>query len=194
MELAHRAVRGRLDRRDGDSLQNVALSIGPRPGVGHPAAPRHPPQERVDLLDAGAAQHGRAAGAQSRLVRRHAGRSRPAAASKNFEIKPYAISRLSTDRVRATPINNDFDADLGGDIKYGVTASLTDTINTDFAQVEIDEQQVNLRDSACSFPRSATSFSKVVAYSTLREAAPARRWARSAPPTRPRSSTAGASA
>ena len=81
-------------------------------------------------------------------------------ASKNFEIKPYAISRLSTDRVRATPINNDFDADLGGDIKYGVTANLTAdfTINTDFAQVEIDEQQVNLTRFSLFFPEKRDFF------------------------------------
>jgi hypothetical protein len=81
-------------------------------------------------------------------------------ASKNFEVKPYAISRLTTDRLRTTPLNNDFDWDLGGDVKYGVTANLTAdvTINTDFAQVEIDEQQVNLTRFSLFFPEKRDFF------------------------------------
>jgi len=53
---------------------------------------------------------------------------------------------MSTDRLTNPPTTNDKDGDIGGDVKYGVTANLTAdlTINTDFAQVEIDEQQVNL--------------------------------------------------
>jgi hypothetical protein len=67
-------------------------------------------------------------------------------AGRNLEIKPYALGRMSTDRLTNPPTTNDRDGDLGGDVKYGVTANLTAdlTINTDFAQVEIDEQQVNL--------------------------------------------------
>lgn len=81
-------------------------------------------------------------------------------ASKNFELKPYAISRLSTDKVRTTPIENDFDGDVGGDVKYGVTANLTAdlTVNTDFAQVEIDEQQVNLTRFSLFFPEKRDFF------------------------------------
>ena len=67
-------------------------------------------------------------------------------ASKNVELKPYTLSRLTTDQVRALPVSNHGEAEFGGDFKYGVTANLTAdvTVNTDFAQVEIDEQQVNL--------------------------------------------------
>ncbi|MEO8679541.1 MAG: DUF5916 domain-containing protein [Vicinamibacterales bacterium] len=65
-------------------------------------------------------------------------------ASKNLEAKPYALGKSATDRVRG--VSNDADGDVGGDLKYGITANLTAdlTVNTDFAQVEIDEQQVNL--------------------------------------------------
>jgi hypothetical protein len=71
-------------------------------------------------------------------------------ASKNFEIKPYAISR----------VRNDFDPDFGGDFKYGVTANLTAdfTVNTDFAQVEVDEQQVNLTRFNLFFPEKRDFF------------------------------------
>jgi hypothetical protein len=65
---------------------------------------------------------------------------------RNLEIKPYAIGRLTTDRVSRPPLANDADGDVGADLKYAITRSLTldATINTDFAQVEEDEQQVNL--------------------------------------------------
>jgi hypothetical protein len=82
------------------------------------------------------------------------------AASRNLEIKPYAISRMTTDRVRTPAVNNDLDGDLGGDVKYGVTANLTAdfTFNTDFAQVEIDEQQVNLTRFSLFFPEKRDFF------------------------------------
>lgn len=81
-------------------------------------------------------------------------------ASKNLELKPYAISRLTTDHVRVPPISNDFDAAVGGDLKYGVNANLTAdfTVNTDFAQVEIDEQQVNLTRFSLFFPEKRDFF------------------------------------
>ena len=67
-------------------------------------------------------------------------------AGRNLEIKPYALGKMTTDRTANPPTHNDNDGDVGGDLKYGVTANLTAdlTVNTDFAQVEIDEQQVNL--------------------------------------------------
>jgi hypothetical protein len=81
-------------------------------------------------------------------------------ASRNLELKPYAISRWTTDRVRVPSLSNDFDPDLGGDVKYGVTANLTAdfTVNTDFAQVEIDEQQVNLTRFSLFFPEKRDFF------------------------------------
>jgi hypothetical protein len=81
-------------------------------------------------------------------------------ASKNLEIEPYAISRLDTDRASAPPRSNDLDGEIGGDLKYGVTANLTAdlTINTDFAQVEIDEQQVNLTRFNLFFPEKRDFF------------------------------------
>jgi hypothetical protein len=67
-------------------------------------------------------------------------------ASRNMELKPYALGRSSLDRVSALAEGNDLDSEFGVDFKYGVTANLTAdlTVNTDFAQVEVDEQQVNL--------------------------------------------------
>jgi hypothetical protein len=81
-------------------------------------------------------------------------------ASRNVELKPYGISRLTTDRIRTPAVSNDFDGDVGGDVKLGITANLTAdlTINTDFAQVEIDEQQVNLTRFSLFFPEKRDFF------------------------------------
>ncbi len=67
-------------------------------------------------------------------------------AGRNLEIKPYALGKTFTDRLQSPAIVGDRTGAFGGDLKYGITANLTAdlTVNTDFAQVEIDEQQVNL--------------------------------------------------
>ena len=80
--------------------------------------------------------------------------------SRNLEIKPYAISNLTTDLRAAPAISNDLSADVGVDLKYGVTQNLTAdfTYNTDFAQVEADEQQVNLTRFSLFFPEKREFF------------------------------------
>ena len=81
--------------------------------------------------------------------------------SRNVEIKPYAIAGLTTDRnARPAPLRNDRSGDVGLDVKYGVTGSLTAdfTVNTDFAQVEEDEQQVNLTRFNLFFPEKREFF------------------------------------
>jgi len=82
------------------------------------------------------------------------------AAGKNLEIKPYAIASVTSDRVRTPPVSNDLTGAVGGDLKYGLTANLTAdfTYNTDFAQVEIDEQQVNLTRFSLFFPEKRDFF------------------------------------
>ena len=81
-------------------------------------------------------------------------------AGKNVELKPYAISRLTTDRFRTPAISNKAEGAVGLDFKYGVTANLTAdlTYNTDFAQVEVDEQQVNLTRFNLVFPEKRDFF------------------------------------
>ncbi len=66
--------------------------------------------------------------------------------SKNFELKPYGIARVTTDRTATPPLSKEGDGEFGVDLKYGITKNLTAdfTYNTDFAQVEADDQQVNL--------------------------------------------------
>jgi len=80
--------------------------------------------------------------------------------SRNFEVKPYGISGFRTDLTATPEVSNDGYADAGLDLKYGVTENLTVdlTYNTDFAQVEVDEQQVNLTRFSLSFPEKREFF------------------------------------
>ena len=81
-------------------------------------------------------------------------------ASRNLEIKPYAISGVETNKLVDPSISNDASADAGVDLKLGLTESLTAdfTVNTDFAQVEADERQVNLTRFELSFPEKREFF------------------------------------
>ena len=81
-------------------------------------------------------------------------------ASNNLDIKPYGITGLTTDVNSSPPKNNEGDGDVGLDVKYGITQNLTAdlTYNTDFAQVEVDEQQVNLTRFSLFFPEKREFF------------------------------------
>ena len=78
----------------------------------------------------------------------------------DLEVKPYAISGIRTDHGANPPYVNDIDSDVGLDVKYGLTDSLTldATYNTDFAQVEEDTQQVNLTRFNQFFPERREFF------------------------------------
>ena len=80
--------------------------------------------------------------------------------AKNLTIKPYALSDIATDRNASPRISNDVSGDVGVDVKYGVTQNLTAdlTLNTDFAQAEADEQQVNLTRFSLFFPEKRDFF------------------------------------
>ena len=80
--------------------------------------------------------------------------------NRTFEIKPYVIGSLATDRTVVPPILNAGDGEVGADVKYGLTENLTAdfTWNTDFAQVEVDEQQINLTRFSLFFPEKREFF------------------------------------
>jgi hypothetical protein len=82
------------------------------------------------------------------------------AQSKNLELKPYAVSSVTTDRTASTPFSNDPAGNAGFDFKYGVTRSLIAdaTYRTDFAQVEEDLQQINLTRFSLFFPEKRDFF------------------------------------
>jgi hypothetical protein len=80
--------------------------------------------------------------------------------SRLIEIKPYGISGLKTDLAANPEISNHLESDAGLDMKVGITEDLTAdlTFNTDFAQVEVDEQQVNLTRFSLFFPEKREFF------------------------------------
>jgi hypothetical protein len=78
---------------------------------------------------------------------------------RNFKVAPYAISnanRLYT----SSGTSKKVDSNWGVDAKYGVTPSLNLdlTYNTDFAQVEVDQQQINLTRFNLVFPEKRPFF------------------------------------
>ena len=77
-----------------------------------------------------------------------------------LEIKPYGIAGLTTDLAASPPRRNAGEGAAGLDVKYGLTQNLTAdlTYNTDFAQVEVDEQQVNLTRFSLFFPEKREFF------------------------------------
>ena len=81
-------------------------------------------------------------------------------ASRLLEVKPYAISDVTTSINASPPLASDLSGDVGLDIKYGVTQGLTGdfTYNPDFAQVEADEQQINLTRFSLFFPEKREFF------------------------------------
>ena len=80
--------------------------------------------------------------------------------SRTLEFKPYAIADLTTNRASTPKVENDPAADFGFDAKVGLTRGITAdiTYNTDFAQVEVDEQQVNLTRTNLFFPEKREFF------------------------------------
>jgi len=84
---------------------------------------------------------------------------------KPFYIAPYAIGGYQQDNVlneTATGYNivNSPKFNAGLDVKYGLTNNLTMdlTVNTDFAQVEADNEQINLTRFSLFFPEKRTFF------------------------------------
>ncbi|HLE20708.1 MAG TPA: DUF5916 domain-containing protein [Vicinamibacteria bacterium] len=84
----------------------------------------------------------------------------PPSQALNLELKPFATGGVRTDLAADQPYSNDLDGDVGFDLKYGLTRGLTAdfTLNTDFAQVEADEQQVNLTRFGLFFPEKRDFF------------------------------------
>ena len=77
--------------------------------------------------------------------------------SRRLEVLPYVlpgVNRIEGDE----GIDSKFD--IGLDLKYGLTSNLTAdlTLNTDFAQVEADQEQVNLTRFSLYFPEKRPFF------------------------------------
>ncbi|MEY4635921.1 MAG: hypothetical protein RJA55_1719 [Acidobacteriota bacterium] len=79
-------------------------------------------------------------------------------ALRNLRLTPYVLGNALKSGVK--PVDGELRGDVGGDLKYGITPSLTldATVNTDFAQVEVDDQQVNLDRFNLFFPEKRPFF------------------------------------
>ena len=78
---------------------------------------------------------------------------------RNLQLKPYALASNSVGaQVPGTSLGSN--GAIGGDVKYGVTPSLTLdlTYHTDFSQVEVDQQIVNLTRFGVLFPERREFF------------------------------------
>ena len=75
---------------------------------------------------------------------------------RNLKISPYLLG--ATIDLSGAPRDDDFD--VGGDAKWSINPSLTVdlTVNTDFAQVEVDQQQINLDRFNLFFPEKRPFF------------------------------------
>lgn len=78
---------------------------------------------------------------------------------RTLQVTPYVVGEAMQ---RTEAIDNTVKGlgDIGGDLKYGVTSGLTVdlTYNTDFAQVEVDQQQINLDRFNLFFPEKRPFF------------------------------------
>ena len=88
-----------------------------------------------------------------------AGVEAPEGLWRTLQITPYVVGEAvqpAGQGARETTMLGDF----GGDIKYGVTSgvALDLTANTDFAQVEVDQQQINLDRFNLFFPEKRPFF------------------------------------
>ncbi len=79
--------------------------------------------------------------------------------SRNLRVKPFVTSTLKQ-RDLGVEEDNDLDAEAGLDIKYRLSEGLTLdlTLNTDFSQVEVDTQQINLTRFSLFFPEKRDFF------------------------------------
>ena len=80
-------------------------------------------------------------------------------AQRNLKLLPYVIGSF-TQNYDLPGDQTNVDIDGGLDLKYSVTPSLTldATFNTDFAQVEVDDEQINLTRFDLFFPEKRTFF------------------------------------
>ena len=79
-------------------------------------------------------------------------------------MKPYLIGDVASAVDGSRQISNDLAGNVGLDVvKYGLTENLTAdfTVNTDFAQIEADEQQVNLTRFSLFFPEKREFFLEI---------------------------------
>jgi hypothetical protein len=86
---------------------------------------------------------------------------------RNFRVTPFALANLVQSGER--PVDAALLGDIGLDAKFNPTPSLTldGTVNTDFAQVEVDEQQINLDRFNVFYPEKRPFFLENAGFFTV---------------------------
>lgn len=79
---------------------------------------------------------------------------------RDIKLLPYALGSVNKDFTRAAGDQVARNGDVGLDLKWGIRPNVTldATVNTDFAQVEADEEQVNLTRFDLFFPEKRPFF------------------------------------
>lgn len=75
---------------------------------------------------------------------------------RGLDVRPFAVGRW----IRDERGNNRFEGDVGGDVFFNITPGLrlTSTLNTDFAETEVDNRQINLTRFPLFFPEKRAFF------------------------------------
>jgi hypothetical protein len=83
---------------------------------------------------------------------------------RNLKLLPYVLGEVQQENRETTTTENNFE--FGIDLKYSITPSLTldATYNTDFAQVEVDDFQINLNRFNIFFPEKRPFFLENAGY------------------------------
>ena len=155
LDRAREHHRARLGSRVRHPAQDAALQPGAGPHMGRQRDAQHPAEERAGLprRRCRAATRSTACRSGGKLN----GLSLPT--RRDLRFIPYVAGSVNDDRTLRTN-SVDRTGRIGIDVKWGVRADLTldATVNTDFAQVEADEEQVNLTRFALFFPEKRPFF------------------------------------
>ena len=87
----------------------------------------------------------------------------------DLKLKPFVLAGPRVRDIAAGNRTTSWSRDVGLDARYGVTAGLNldVTVNTDFAQVEVDDQQVNLTRFGLFFPEKRDFFLEASNFFTM---------------------------
>ncbi len=79
--------------------------------------------------------------------------------SRNIWLKPFLLGRRSSG-INLAPADTGYEADGGGDVKWGITprTTLDLTFRTDFSDADVDQEQVNLTRFPVFFPEQRDFF------------------------------------
>ncbi|MSR19478.1 MAG: hydrolase [Gemmatimonadetes bacterium] len=77
-----------------------------------------------------------------------------------LDVRPYAAGHIAEAPGRVPPVGREESADVGLDVFYNLTPNLRAnlTVNTDFAETEVDQRQVNLTRFPIQFPEKRAFF------------------------------------